>query len=52
MMTGKESKPTGNIHRQQLFNWTGRTIDERNGNRKLLRDALVDEVLTQLRGSL
>jgi hypothetical protein len=30
----------------------GRGIDERNGNRKLLRDDLVDEVLLQLRGSL
>lgn len=52
MKTGKETKPTGNIHRQQLFYWMGRSIDERNGKRKLLRDELVTEVLHQLRGSL
>ena len=50
--TGKESKPAGNIHRQQLFYWMGRSIDDRNGKRKLLRDELVTEVLQQLRGSL
>lgn len=50
--TGKEAKPAGNIHRQQLFYWMGRSIDERNGKRKLLSDELVSEVLRQLRGSL
>ncbi len=52
MKTGKEAKPAGNIHRQQLFYWMGRSIDDKNGNRKLLRDDLVTEVLQQLRGSL
>ncbi|MCP5518445.1 MAG: hypothetical protein H7A45_14425 [Verrucomicrobiales bacterium] len=52
MRTGKETKPAGNIHRQQLFYWMGRSIDDRNGRRKLLRDGLVDEVLAQVRGSL
>jgi hypothetical protein len=52
MKSGKESKPAGNIHRQQLFYWMGRSIDDRNGKRKLLRDDLVAEVLRQLRGSL
>lgn len=52
MKTGKESKPAGTIHRQQLFYWMGRSIDDRNGKRKLLRDELVTEVLRQLRGSL
>jgi hypothetical protein len=52
MKTGKENKPAGNIHRQQLFHWIGRTIDEKNGKRKLLSDALVDEVLQHLRCSL
>jgi len=27
MKTGKETTPAGNIHRQQLFNWMGRSID-------------------------
>lgn len=52
MQTGKESKPASNIHRQQLFYWMGRSIDDRNGKRKFLRDELVKEVLRQLRGSL
>jgi hypothetical protein len=52
MKTGKESKPGGNIHRQQLFHWMGRSIDVKNGRRKLLSNALVDEVLHHLRGSL
>lgn len=52
MKTGKEAKPVGMIHRQQLFYWMGRSIDDRNGKRKLLRDELVKEVLAQLRGSL
>ena len=52
MKTGKETKPPGNIHRQQLFYWMGRSIDDRNGKRKLLRDELVTEVMRQLRGSL
>jgi hypothetical protein len=38
MKSGKESKPAGNIHRQQLFYWMGRSVDDRNGRRKLLRD--------------
>jgi hypothetical protein len=50
MKTGKENKPAGNIHRQQLFYWMGRSIDDRNGKRKLLRDELVTAVLRQLRG--
>lgn len=50
MKTGKETKPAGNIHRQQLFHWVGRSIDQQNGKRKLLRDALVQAVLRQLRG--
>ena len=52
MKTGKETKPAGHIHRQQLFYWMGRSIDDRNGTRKLLRDELMEEVLRQLRGSL
>ncbi len=52
MKTGKETKPTGNIHRQQLFYWMGRSIDDQNGKRKLLRDELVQAVLQQVRGSL
>jgi len=50
--TGKETKPAGKIHRQQLFYWMGRSIDDRNGKRKVLSDELVAEVLRQLRGSL
>lgn len=52
MKTGKEHKPTGSIHRQQLFYWMGCSIDSKNRGRKVLRDDLVGEVLTQLRGSL
>ena len=52
MKTGKESKPTGNIHRQQLFYWMGRGIDDRNGGHKVLGDVLVNSVLAQVRGSL
>src|SRR5262245_38733875 len=52
MKTGKETKPAGHIHRQQLFYWMGRSIDAKNGQRKLLRDELVREVLDLLRGSL
>lgn len=52
MKTGKESKPVGNIHRQQLFYWMGRSIDDQNRKRKLLRDDLVKVVLQQLGGSL
>ena len=40
MKTGKETKPAGNIHRQQLFYWMGRSIDEQNGKRRLLREEL------------
>lgn len=52
MPTGKESKPSGNIHRQQLFYWMGGSLDRRNAKRKVLSDALVTECLAQLRGSL
>jgi len=52
MKTGKETKPAGHIHRQQLFYWMGRSIDDENGKRKLLRDELVEKALDQLRGSL
>jgi hypothetical protein len=52
MKTGKEHKPAGKLHRQQLFYWMGRSIDERNGKRKLLSDDLMAEILRQLRGSL
>lgn len=52
MKTGKEKKPSGNIHRQQLFCWLGADIDEQNKNRKVLSDALVEECLERLRGSL
>jgi hypothetical protein len=52
MKTGKETKPVGHIHRQQLFYWMGRSIDDRNSKRKFLSDELVTEVLRQLRGSL
>jgi len=52
MKNGKESKPAGNIHRQQLFYWMGRSIDDKNRKRKLLSDGLVDAVLTHLQGSL
>ena len=52
MKTGKEHKPPGHIHRQQLFYWMGRSLDEQNHGRKVLRDDLVKQVLAQLRGSL
>jgi hypothetical protein len=52
MKTGKESKPQGQSHRQQLFYWTGRSIDDLNGRRKVLRDDLVAKVIGQLTGSL
>jgi len=52
MKTGKESKPSGNLHRQQLFYWMGRGIDDRNRGRRILSDELTREVLGQLRGSL
>lgn len=52
MKTGKESSTAGNIHQQQLFHWIGRSIDKKNGKRKLLTNALVDEVMQHLRGSL
>src|SRR5262245_30598932 len=50
--TGKENKPPGNIHRQQLFYWMGGSLDKKNGKRKVFSDALVKECLAQLRGSL
>jgi len=37
LKTGKENKPAGNIHRQQLFYWMGRSLDQRNHNRKVTR---------------
>ena len=52
MRTGKENKPPGNIHREQLFYWTGRSIDKENKGKKVLGDALVKKCLSQLRGSL
>jgi hypothetical protein len=52
MKTGKEIKPFGSIHRQQLFYWMGRSIDDENKGRKVLRDDLVKICLFQLRGSL
>ncbi len=42
MRTGKESKPPGHVHRQQLFHWIGGDLDKQNGHRKVLRDDLVD----------
>lgn len=52
MRTGKETKPQGTLHRQQLFYWMGRSIDDRNRGRRVLSDELTQEVLAQLRGSL
>jgi hypothetical protein len=52
MKTGKETKPRGNIHRQQLFYWMGASLDRKNRNKKVFSDALVKECLVQLRGSL
>src|SRR5689334_7040289 len=52
MKTGKENKPRGAIHRQQLFYWMGQSLDKKNGKLKVLRDDLVRECLTQVRGSL
>lgn len=52
MKTGKESKPSGNIHREQLFHWIGRHVDDRNKKRKILSDALAGEVVTMIGGSL
>jgi hypothetical protein len=52
MKTGKEQKPAGNIHRQQLFYWMGSEIDKENGRRKVLRDDLVKIVLNRLCSSL
>ena len=52
MKTGKESKPAGHIHRQQLFHWIGGDLDRQNGRRTVLRDDLVKECLQRLRGSL
>ncbi len=52
MKSGKENKPSGVIHRQQLFYWMGGSLDQRNGQRKVLRDELVKECLAQVRGSL
>jgi hypothetical protein len=52
MPTGKEHKPAGKIHRQQLFYWMGGSLDKRNGRRKVLSDELVRECLAHVRGSL
>lgn len=52
MKTGKEPKPAGNIHRQQLFYWMGGALAKQNGKRKVFSDELVKECLGQLRGSL
>jgi hypothetical protein len=50
--TGKEDKLPGNIHRQQLFYWMGKDLDNQNGKRKVLRDDVIAECLKRLRGSL
>ena len=52
MKTGKEEKPPGHIHRQQLFYWMGADLDKQNGQRKILRDDLARECLKRVRGSL
>ena len=52
MKTGKETKPAGDIHRRQLFSWSGRSLDLENKNRKVLSDELVRKALEHLRGSL
>jgi hypothetical protein len=52
MKTGKETKPAGNIHRQQLFYWMGGSLDKKNGKRKVFSDDLVRECIAQVRGSL
>ncbi|HYG23342.1 MAG TPA: abortive infection system antitoxin AbiGi family protein [Verrucomicrobiae bacterium] len=52
MRTGKERKPAGNIHRQQLFYWMGASLDRRNKRRKVLRDDLVRACLEQVAASL
>lgn len=52
MKTGKENKPAGNVHRQQLFYWMGASIDRKNRGRKTLPDALVAECLHQISTSL
>ena len=52
MKSAKENKPTGNIHKQQLFHWIGSDIDKENCNRKVLRDELVKKCLDNLRRSL
>jgi hypothetical protein len=52
MKTGKENKPAGALHRQQLFYWMGSSLDRKNGKRKVLRDELVQECLQHVRGSL
>ena len=50
--TGKETKPPGNLHRRQLFYWMGRSLDQENKGRKVFRDAVIEQLFTQLRGSL
>jgi hypothetical protein len=52
MKTGKESKPGGNIHREQLFHWIGRHVDDRNKGRKILSDDLAAEVVAMIGDSL
>ncbi len=51
MKTGKESKPSGTIHREQLFHWIGRHVDVRN-KKKILSDELAGEVVTMIGDSL
>jgi hypothetical protein len=51
MKTGKETRPAGGIHRQQLFYWMGRSFDERNKGRTVLSNELITELIRQLRGS-
>ena len=50
--TGKEHKPPGNIHRQQLFYWMGGSLDKQNRHRRVFNDELTRECLKLLRGSL
>lgn len=52
MKTGKENKPAGHIHRQQLFYWFGSTLDKQNRGRKVLNDVLAKECLDHVRRSL
>ena len=52
MKSGKEHRPPGHIHRQQLFYWIGASLDKANRGRKVFSDAVTKECLAQLRGGL